>query len=329
MKYIVRDDIEVFKQSDCYMLKDDNGNFVRIKEKEYQVYKLFESERSREGLNEIELTILDALINVGIINEVGKVAVEKKKFNIFNIKLIEFNIDSILNKIKVLNKFIFSRGFKIASLITVILSILSVFYLVNNGVELFNVKTYSLHCLNEVIILYIAIISSIAIHELSHAMTMLHYNYNVKKIGFKLYFLQLLVYCDLSELYITENKKEKINIYSAGVISQIIITAVALCIYTGILIIGNINIAVLLIFAILNFMGAILNIVPLVKFDGYWILTTILGIYNLDSKSFAEFKNIFLGRKFNKSLVSFAILSLAFKMYLVYSTVFIVQEYFH
>ena len=41
-------------------------------------------------------------------------------------------------------------------------------------------------------------------------MTMLHYNYNVKKIGFKLYFLQLLVYCDLSELYITENKKEKI-----------------------------------------------------------------------------------------------------------------------
>ena len=330
MRYKVRDEVEVYKQIDGYLLKDiGNNNFVKIKEKEYEIYKLFKTERSLEELEELEKAIVEALISVGIICEVGKKVEIKKKFNIFNFKLAEFDISKLLKKITVLNKVIFSKSFKITSIIVVLLSIVSAIYLQYIGKRLFSFQTYNIKYSYEFFVVYLGIIGAVAIHELGHILTMVHYNYDVKNIGLRMYLLQLLVYCDLSDLYISEKKNEKIKIYSAGIIAQIILTSLAICIYTAILLMTEIDLRVLLCFATLNFIGALINIIPLVKFDGYWILTTIIGIYNLDSKSYNELLKLFSRKSFNKYLATFAILSIIFKIYLVSSTIFILNGYIH
>ena len=85
-----------------------------------------------------------------------------------------------------------------------------------------------------------------------------------------------------------------------------------------------------MIFAILNLIGGLLNIIPFVKFDGYWLLTTILGIYNLDSKALKEVKNVFKReQKVDNGLLFFGIASIIFKAYLVFGTINIIHGFVH
>lgn len=332
MNFIVNKNLNVYKQQKGYVLKDTvNNRFMKFNENEYKVFEKFNEIKTTDNLSDEEIIIFDALREANIILEEGQVIKEdKEKFSLLNFKIIEWNTEFILDKIKWINNIIFNKIFKLIFALLIIGSVISIFFISKKNINVFSKEFYTTNSILEMVIVYLLMLITTGIHELSHALTMLHYNLEMKAIGIKLYFLQLLIYCDLSNLYIIEDKRKKINTYLAGIVSQIFFTSLAICTYTLFLIGLNIRMDFIMIFAVLNFIGGILNVMPLVKFDGYWVLTTILGIYNLDSKALKQLKNVFKREeKVTKGLLLFGIASIIFKAYLVFGTIDIVHGLVH
>lgn len=330
MLYKYKNDIEIVAQDDFYILRDhDTDIYIKMYEKEYRVLQKFKEITTKCNLSEYEEKVFNKFLSLGIIVDENNSKKQnyKRKLNLFNLDIKEFNVENLLLKIQFLNKIIFSKAFKIILSIFAILSIVSIFYISNNQINILSLELYFVD-LHELIIIYALIILSIWIHEIAHALTSLKYNIEVKKMGIKLYYFQPLVYCDLSNLYMSNNKRAKIKIYLAGIISQITISCITITGYT-ILLINNIRIDLLLIFAAMNFIVAIGNIIPFIKLDGYWILSTYLGIYNLEAKSLNTLNNIVKskrGLRENIGFIMFALTNIAYKTFLIYSIGLLVYE---
>ena len=246
----------------------------------------------------------------------------------FNFKVKEINPDKLLNKISAVNKIIFTKQFKCIYIFTILIALFSLHFIKNEGIDIFSLGFYTKQDLSKMFFVYLGVIITIGIHELAHALTLVHYNMKVSKIGLKFYFLQLIAYCDLSELYLIDDKKKKIATYSAGILSQIFCSSVAIILYNILLIGFNNRIDVLIVYAMINFGIAIFNTIPFVKFDGYWILSTIFNSYNLDAKAQAEVKRFFKREDgIKSSLVLFGMISILVKGILLLETFNVVISY--
>lgn len=152
-------------------------------------------------------------------------------------------------------------------------------------------------------------------HELGHAFFARQYNIAAGKIGVGLYFLIFPV------LYITINqiwrlKKEKrVVINCGGLIFQSIIGTILIAFN---LYFDN-NVVSYLIKA--NFIVMCLNLNPLLKFDGYWILSDYLNDKNLYKNSQSLINN-WLKLKFveivDKKLLIYSFLRLMFLLFIFY-----------
>jgi len=139
--------------------------------------------------------------------------------------------------------------------------------------------------ISELIILYVLSLLGLIIHEAAHAITCKKYYGEVKNVGIMLFYLQFSMFTDVSGIYMMNGKLKKILILGAGVISQWVVSSIAIIVFVFGLKTGY-SMDFLLYFAIVNTALSLLNLVPFVKFDGYWILTVILGTYNLREYSF-------------------------------------------
>ena len=109
---------------------------------------------------------------------------------------------------------------------------------------------------------------------------------------------------------------------------MIFCSSVAIILYNILLIGFNNRIDVLIVYAMINFGIAIFNTIPFVKFDGYWILSTIFNSYNLDAKAQAEVKRFFKREDgIKSSLVLFGMISILVKGILLLETFNVVISY--
>lgn len=330
MQYIVNSNFDIYKKEDYYLLRNKVDNsFIRFTDNEYRVYLMFLDYKDAEILNKEDRDIFNALLDVNIIvGENQEIKNNKEKFNIFNFKVKEINPDKLLNKISAVNKIIFTKQFKCIYIFTILIALFSLHFIKNEGIDIFSLGFYTKQDLSKMFFVYLGVIITIGIHELAHALTLVHYNMKVSKIGLKFYFLQLIAYCDLSELYLIDDKKKKIATYSAGILSQIFCSSVAIILYNILLIGFNNRIDVLIVYAMINFGIAIFNTIPFVKFDGYWILSTIFNSYNLDAKAQAEVKRFFKREDgIKSSLVLFGMISILVKGILLLETFNVVISY--
>lgn len=332
MNYVTNKNMELISNGEDYLLKDRlDGSFIKFTKDELKVYEKFSNANTTEGLNEFENAIFSVFREMRVILAEGEeFKKQKEKFSLFNIRLKEWDTENLLNKISGLNTIIFNKFVQYIATSAILLSGILMISLYKNGVDFFDLHFYEISSGQEIFIIYALSILTLAIHEFSHALTMIQYGFKMKNMGVKLYFFQILVYCDLSELYETNKKSEKIKVYMAGTIAQIVISAVAIIIFSILFYGFGLRFDFILMFSIMNLLGAALNIVPFVKFDGYWILTTILNQYNLDKRALSEVIGLFkFDRKRNFKLVAFGVVSLFFKVYLVASTVYLCGELMH
>jgi len=125
----------------------------------------------------------------------------------------------------------------------------------------------------------------VSIHELGHAFTLKHYGGIVPEIG--LMFICLLpgAYTNTTDSYALVKRHQRALVYSAGVICQIVIWAIALQLWM----LSkphswwHTDSYLLMVAAQLTL---ILNLNPLNKFDGYYLAVALTGINNLRERSF-------------------------------------------
>lgn len=176
-------------------------------------------------------------------------------------------VDVLQNVFKVL--------FRPAIIVTVLLlsvALETVFFMQGNKVSIGEIDLLT------IIILVITLLLSSLFHEIGHASACCYFGEKAKSIGLGLYLNFPVFYTDVSDIWKLSRRKRMV-VNFAGTYFQLIFLIPCIAVY---LLTGN-QIVKYLIYTInLNFIF-ILN--PFFRFDGYWIMSDLIGIPNLRGKS--------------------------------------------
>ncbi len=123
-----------------------------------------------------------------------------------------------------------------------------------------------------------------AIHELAHGIFCKHFGGNVNTFGIMLMVFAPLPYVDATSSWGFRERARRIAVSGAGMYAEIFIAALATFIWaeTGR---GTLNGVAYNIMVVASVTTILFNINPLLKFDGYYIFSDILGIANLQQRS--------------------------------------------
>src|SRR6185312_13877521 len=123
-------------------------------------------------------------------------------------------------------------------------------------------------------------------HEFGHGLTCKHFGGEVHELGFLLLLLQPCLYCNVSDSWLFPEKSKRLWVSFAGPYFELFLWALAVLIWrltdSG----TWINFVALAVTATSG-VKALLNFNPLIKMDGYYLLSDWLGIHNLRRRSYA------------------------------------------
>ncbi len=159
------------------------------------------------------------------------------------------------------------------------------------------------------------------LHELGHAFTLKHYGGMVREIGLLFMCLMPGCYTNTTDQYSLIRRKERILVVAAGVLVQIIIWSIAVWIWLFSSANPLIhNTSYLLMTAAL--VTVMLNLNPLNKFDGYYLLVAWSGINNLRDRSFQFYAQLWQRQEIIEApsdrwiLAAYAPLSIAYTIWI-------------
>lgn len=125
----------------------------------------------------------------------------------------------------------------------------------------------------------------VAAHEFAHGLTCKHFGGEVREVGFMLIYFQPAFYCNVSDTWLFPEKSRRLWVGFAGPFFELFLWAIA----TFLWLITNVD-------TLINFISLIvmassgvktlLNFNPLIKLDGYYLLSDYLETPNLRRKAF-------------------------------------------
>jgi multidrug resistance efflux pump len=208
--------------------------------------------------------------------------------SLLSIKLHAFNPDRLLTRLERNFHFCFSRGFAAvawsAAAIAAIISIL-------NGESLF-VSMGTLFSLYSIPLAIVVIFGVMTIHEFAHGIVLKHFGGKVEEMGFLILYFIPAFYCNVSDAWMLK-KRERIRVTLAGSYAQVILWAIA-TIGWRLLATETLASQICLIVIAFTAIQTVLNFIPLIRLDGYYLLSDLLEVPNLRPKAMAYVKNRFI-----------------------------------
>jgi putative peptide zinc metalloprotease protein len=132
--------------------------------------------------------------------------------------------------------------------------------------------------------LWITLSASKIIHEFGHGLSCKHFGGECHEMGVMLLVFSPCLYCDVSDSWMLRSKWPRIMIGAAGMYIEILLSAFAIFIwrYTDQGLLHNLA---LNIFFVTTITTVIFNANPLMRFDGYYMMSDFLEIPNLRPKA--------------------------------------------
>jgi putative peptide zinc metalloprotease protein len=132
----------------------------------------------------------------------------------------------------------------------------------------------------------------ILFHELGHALTLKHYGGIVPEIGLLCMGFIPGFYTNTTDQYCLISRRKRVLVVAAGIIMQLIIWAIAFWLFLFAPVNSELkqNSYLLMTASLLT---VILNLNPLNKFDGYYLLVAGTGINNLRARSLEFYQQLF------------------------------------
>ena len=122
------------------------------------------------------------------------------------------------------------------------------------------------------------------IHELAHAVACKRFGGECREIGVMFLVGIPCLYCDVSDAWMLPRRWQRILVSAAGMISELTLAAVAALIW-GMTIGGPIQDLCVVVMAVCSITTVVFNGNPLLRYDGYYILSDCVGIPNLAAES--------------------------------------------
>ncbi len=158
--------------------------------------------------------------------------------------------------------------------------------------------------LQGIIIFYVSMFAVLVMHEFAHGLACKYYGGEVHEIGFLLIYFQPAFYCNVSDAWLFTEKSKRLLVSLAGGFFQLFLWALAVIVWRVTAQDTLINEIAL---AVIYFAGiaTLFNFNPLLKYDGYYLLSDWLEIPNLRKKAGSYWRGlmrkIFLGAKSENS----------------------------
>ncbi|MBL1147107.1 MAG: biotin/lipoyl-binding protein [Pseudomonadota bacterium] len=122
------------------------------------------------------------------------------------------------------------------------------------------------------------------LHELGHAYTATKYGVKVPVIGVAFIVLYPVLYTETTGVWSLTDRRKRVAIAAAGVLTEISLAAIALLLWRFLPV--GLGKSTAFFVALVSLTGSLLvNLNPLMKFDGYYLLSDVLGIENLQDRA--------------------------------------------
>jgi putative peptide zinc metalloprotease protein len=193
----------------------------------------------------------------------------------------------------------------------------------------FAVRLSELYSVTSIVIIVVSLFILITFHEFAHAVVCRYYGGQVREMGFLLMYFQPCFYCDVSDAWLFSERRHRLAVTFAGPYFQLFLLALAMIVWR-LTVPGTAISEVARLIVIVGWVSYLFNFNPLIKLDGYYLLSDWLEIPNLRSKSFAYLKNAFarnlLGwpidrlpatRRERRVFIGYAVLALAYTGFLI------------
>ncbi|QDS87087.1 Peptidase family M50 [Rosistilla ulvae] len=188
-----------------------------------------------------------------------------------------------------------------------------------------------------VVILVIAITK--IVHELAHAVTCRRFGGSCTEIGVMFLVMIPCLYCDVSNAWLQPRRSRRIAISAAGILAELWIAATAAVLWS-ITIDGPLHWICLSIVVVCSVSTLLFNGNPLMRYDGYYILSDLLQIPNLAAESSAalmrrikhlatgirDVPSADRGRRSELLLIGYAIASLGYRMVVIGAILFAIHK---
>ena len=139
----------------------------------------------------------------------------------------------------------------------------------------------------DVIEFYLLAVVVLGLHEMGHGHACKHYGGRVPAMGFALIYLAPAFYTDTTEGEVKATRYQRIVIALAGVWIELIAYSIVTPIWWGTAPDTPVHDACYILMLFTGISAALVNWNPLIKLDGYYILTELLGIVDLKEDSTA------------------------------------------
>ncbi|QDU94533.1 HlyD family efflux transporter periplasmic adaptor subunit [Lignipirellula cremea] len=135
-----------------------------------------------------------------------------------------------------------------------------------------------------IVYLWLVIAFTKTLHELGHAFTNRHFGGESHELGVMVLIFSPTLYCDVTDSWMFPSKWRRIAVAAGGVAVELVLSSIAILVWwsTGPGLLNNLALNVIFV----TMVGAIAaNANPLMRFDGYYVLSDWLEIPNLASKA--------------------------------------------
>ncbi|MCI0631985.1 MAG: efflux RND transporter periplasmic adaptor subunit [Phycisphaerales bacterium] len=184
--------------------------------------------------------------------------------------------DRILSVIEPRIRVVWSRWFV---LVTAMAIVLAVFVAWSSRLELVS-RFPNAFSWNMVVLAWLTLVVCTASHEFAHGLTCKHYGGEVREIGVLVLFFTPCFYCNVSDAWLLGEKSKRLAVTFAGAYCDLVLWAAAVLVWRVTLQDSAVN---YLAWIVLSVCGArvFFNFNPLLKLDGYYLLSDLLEIPNL------------------------------------------------
>ena len=210
--------------------------------------------------------------------------------DIFNLRFKLFDPDRLFDWLLPRVRFLFTRHFVALSAALVILAVgVSAAHwaeIIREFGGLFRFESLALA--------WFIMLAVITAHEFSHGLTCKYFGGRVREIGFLLIYFQPAFYCNVSDAWLFAEKARRLWVTFAGAYFEIFLWALATLVWRLTDPASSLNHFALVVTATSAF-KMFFNLNPLIKLDGYYLLSDWLEVPNLRKKAFA-----YLGSRIKK-----------------------------
>ncbi len=154
------------------------------------------------------------------------------------------------------------------------------------------------------IVLYIFVFLTTIMHEMGHGLTCRHYGGRVDRMGFMLYLVMLIFFCDVSTTWSMKSKRHRILVSLGGPLVTFGILGGCLLGFRATMGTGSSLEIFFVSAAMMEIFVLVMNLNPFLRMDAYYILEDVLNVSNLRKNSFGFWKSIIYRRKVSEKKIT-------------------------